>query len=101
MSDVRIDLDELNQVYSKLETITAEFDNASGLADELAADIGAPFGETRLRDKAVDFEERWDNKREKLNESLKKVNEHVKGVIDGFEDWDGEAAIALTPSESA
>ena len=99
--DVKIELDQLREVQTQLEAITAEFDRASSLSEELEAAIGSPFGQSELRDKAREFEERWDKKRGKLNESLKKVHEHVKGVVDGFEGWDGEAAIALEPPPQA
>lgn len=99
--DVKIELDQLRAVQSQLEAITQEFDKATSLSEELEAAIGSPFGDSRLRDKAREFEERWDKKRDKLNESLKKVHEHVKGVVDGFEDWDTEAAINLEPPPPA
>lgn len=95
--DIYIDLDQLNEVSSSLKAIITEFENATSNSEALEAAIGNPFGESKLRDKARDFEERWDDKRGELKDSLIKVRDHVQGVIDNVEKWDSDTAIALTP----
>lgn len=93
MADILIKISELETVKRSLDSIVEEFENATDSSEDLEADIGDPFDKSELRDKACDFEERWDDKRNDLKDSLKKVSEHIKGVIDGIEDWDSETAL--------
>ena len=93
VSDVYVKISELETVVSQLGSIIYEFDNATDRSEALEAAIGDPFHRGDLREKAEDFEERWDDKRGDLKESLEKVKEHVQGVIDGFTDWDSETAL--------
>lgn len=95
MADIYISLDQLRDVKTNLNAIITEFDNASGRADDLEDAIGDPFGDNRLREKAEDFEDRWDKKRDQLKDSLQEVHDHVGGVITGVEDWDAATAIQL------
>jgi hypothetical protein len=94
--DVYIKLSELETVVTALEAIIDEFENATSRSEELEAAIGDPFGNSDLRDKARDFEERWDDKRSELKDGLKGVKEHVDGVIEGVKGWDSETAIQLS-----
>lgn len=98
MADVYIKLSQLEQVVTEIEAIVDEFDNATSLSEELEAAISDPFGRSELRDKARDFEERWDDKRGELKDGLKGVKDHVDGVIKGVEQWDSETAIQLSGS---
>ncbi|MFE6645498.1 flagellar protein FlgN [Nocardioides sp. NPDC057772] len=93
MADILIKIVELETVKRSLDSIVDEFENATDSSEDLEADIGDPFDRSELRDKACDFEERWDDKRNDLKDSLKKVSEHIKGVIDGIENWDSETAL--------
>lgn len=93
MPDVYIKISELETVTHQLEAIIEEFEHATGRSDALQAAIGSPFDRSELRDKASDFEERWDDKRDELKESLEKVKDHVKGVVDGVQDWDSKTAL--------
>ena len=99
MADILIKIAELETVKRSLDSIVDEFENATGSSEDLEADIGDPFDRSDLRDKACDFEERWDDKRGDLKESLKKVSEHIKGVIDGIENWDSETALQFQPKK--
>jgi len=94
--DVYIKLDELEQVVTMLGSIITEFDKATSKSEALEAAIGDPFGRGDLKDKAKDFEERWDDKRNELKDSLEKVKEHVDGVVKGVSDWDSETAVQLS-----
>lgn len=96
MSDVYIKLSQLEQVVTQLEAIITEFDNATSLSEQLEAAIGDPFGESKLREEAQEFEERWDDKRGDLKDGLKGVKDHVDAVIKGVEDWDSETAVQLS-----
>jgi len=96
MTDVYIKLSQLEQVVTQLEAIISEFDNATSLSEQLEAAIGDPFGESKLREEAQEFEERWDDKRGDLKDGLKGVKDHVDAVIKGVEDWDSETAVQLS-----
>jgi len=93
VADVKIKIETLSRIATQLDSIVSEFENATSQSEELEADIGNPYGRGDLRDKAQDFEERWDDKRDELKDSLKELHEHVKGVVDGFENWDSETAL--------
>lgn len=95
MADIKVSLSELEQVVEQLQAITDEFDNATSNSEALENAIKKPFGEGELRDRARDFEERWDDKRGELNDSLKNIKKHVEGVIDGIKDWDSQTATQL------
>lgn len=99
MADIAITLDQLREVKTQLTAIVDEFENATASSEALEAAIGNPFGEGKLRSEAREFEERWDDKRGDLKDSLKAVLEHVDGVITNVEDWDSETAIALEAEE--
>ncbi|SEE90300.1 flagellar protein FlgN [Ruania alba] len=99
MADIYLSLDELKTANEQLTNIVEEFENAVSRSEALERAIGAPFGNSDLREKAEDFETRWDVKRDKLKEGLSDVQKHLKGVIDGVEDWDAEMAVKLEPEE--
>ena len=99
MPDVFIKMSELEKVKTSLDAIVEEFDNASSNSEGLESDIGDPFDMSTLRNKARDFEERWDIKRDELKESLEKVGKHLKDIIDGFGEWDTEAGLAFEPKK--
>ena len=65
-------------------------------SEELESAIGDPFGYSDLRDKARNFEERWDDKRNQLKDGLSGVKDHAKGVIEGIRDWDSQTATQLS-----
>lgn len=97
--DFYISLGQLNTVKDQLSKITKEFEDAEDNADDLEDAIGDPYGRSELREAAEDFEDRWNHKRDELNDSLKEVLEHVKGVIDNVEKWDTDTAIQLSAPE--
>ena len=100
MADVKIKIETLSRIQTQLNAIVDEFENATGNSEALEAAIGNPYGRGELRDKAQDFEERWDDKRDDLKESLEDLRKHVKGVVDGFENWDSETALQFQASNS-
>jgi hypothetical protein len=92
---VKISYDELGALYTNLLATQTEFESASERRSDLSGDIGSPYGKGDLRDKTDDFEERWDDRRNKLNEGLKSVTEQAKTVLDGFGDFDTQLAAEL------
>ena len=96
MEDIYISLSDLRTVDNQLQSIIDEFKNAVDRSEALEGSIGDPFGRGELREKAEDFEERWDNKREQLREGLEEVRKHVDGVVKAVEKWDRATAIELS-----
>ncbi|GGI48215.1 putative nucleic acid-binding Zn-ribbon protein [Agromyces flavus] len=95
MGDVIITYDRLADLDAKLQSITAELEQAAARADVLEGAIGDPFGRNDLREAVEDFEDRWNNKRKNLAEEVAGVQEHVHGVLEGFRAWDDETAAGL------
>ncbi|MCT9818883.1 hypothetical protein N3K63_01140 [Microbacterium sp. W1N] len=85
----------LRRTSDRLGRIIEELEDARGLADELRAAIGSPYGHGALRDRAGDFESRWDNRRSDLVRDITSIHEHVEGVLDGFADWDAETGAQM------
>lgn len=96
MSDrIWIKYHELQAVSAQLLTIIDELESAHKSSDVLKDAIGAPYGRTELRNKAGDFESRWNDRRKDLARDIKRVQEHVQGVLDGVKDWDAQTAANL------
>ncbi|MEU0264803.1 flagellar protein FlgN [Nocardioides sp. NPDC006303] len=93
MPDVSVKIETLDQTVKKLDSIIDEFDHAVGNADALEGAIGNPFRRGELRGQADDFEQRWDMKRNDLKDELSDVRDHIKGVVEGFQNWDSETAL--------
>jgi hypothetical protein len=88
MNDVLIKYDELSKVDEALKNIIDELKNVSHREDDLQDAIGSPFGKDDLRHKAHEFESGWDDRRAKLLGDIEKVQQHVDGVLKGFQKWD-------------
>jgi len=99
VADVKLTLDELQEMSDELQQIIEEFENARSRSDALEQAIGAPFGKTALRDTVEEFETRWDVQRDDLKESLTGIGEHLDDVIAGFEELDSEGAIQLAKNQ--
>lgn len=96
MSDrIWIKYDELQAVSTQLLTIVEELESAHKSSDTLKDAIGSPYGRRSLQDKAGDFEKRWNDRRKDLARDIKKVQEHVQGVLDGVQEWDTQTAASL------
>lgn len=96
MYDLNISFARLENVSEQLNDICSELENATDLSEELEGAIGRPYGRDELRDRARDFEERWDDKRKQLKESLESIEEHVSEVLKAFKDWDQDTAVHLS-----
>ncbi|MEH6782090.1 MAG: hypothetical protein V7618_11075 [Rhodoglobus sp.] len=89
---VLIKYTELKAVGDNLKKIVEELKEASSRADVLEGAIGDPYGKNKLREAAEEFEDGWDDRRKKLLEDIEKVEQHVAGVLEGFEQWDTDTA---------
>lgn len=101
MTDVLITFDELLALRQQLDAIITELEGAGDRSSELEAAIGNPFGRGDLRDRAGDFESRWNDKRVDLVRDMTKVRDHVQGVLEGFAEFDEEAALQLESADAA
>lgn len=96
MTDVFISYTELKEVDTSLKQILEELQEAQHRQEDLEGSIGRPYGQSKLRDRAHDFEGGWDDRRNKLIEDIGKVEQHLAGVLDGFENWDTKTSQQLT-----
>ena len=101
MNDVLITFDELRALRTQLDAIIVELDGASDRSNELEAAIARPFGRGELRDRAGDFEGRWNDKRVDLVRDMTKVRDRVQGVLEGFAEFDEDAARELEAADAA
>ncbi|MGH3090602.1 MAG: flagellar protein FlgN [Rubrobacteraceae bacterium] len=81
MADFAVTYEKLEKLTKDLQPIIDEFEHAEDRADELESYIGDPFGRNDLREAAEDFEDRWNNKRDSLKESLGTIKDAVDKVI--------------------
>lgn len=100
MNDVLITFDELLALRQQLEAIVAELESASDASNDLEAAIARPFDRSDLRDRAGDFEGRWNDKRVDLVRDMTRVRDHVQGVLEGFAEFDEEAASKLEAAQA-
>jgi hypothetical protein len=96
MSDIMLDRERLRTANEGLVNSIAEFTDAAKNNDALENSIGRPDDRGSLRDKASDFESSWNAKREALLENLTGIQEHLQGILDGWDTMDTEAAASLT-----
>jgi hypothetical protein len=89
---VKLRYGDLEPLQTELKNIIDEFEHAGSRSNDLERAVGSPYGESALRDAAADFEGRWDDRRKKLMDNCKKVEEHVAAVLKGFQDFDVDAA---------
>ena len=98
MPDIYLTMQELDEVLAGLNASIDEFDSATGIADGIAEAIGRPDGRGALHGKANDFEDDWNNTRDGLKDNLDQIRTHLQDVIDGWRNWDAEAAAAMQSS---
>jgi len=100
VADIYISLTELSHMSDQLATVIDEFKNSVEKSEALESAIGAPFLKSELREKAEDFETRWDLKRDELQGGLEEIKKHLDGVIKGFQEADIEMAISLSEEKN-
>ncbi|KRC61484.1 hypothetical protein ASE14_11505 [Agromyces sp. Root81] len=95
MPDVYLNMQALDEVLSGLSSAITEFDEASEVSSGLQDAVGRPDERGSLRSRVDDFESDWNNTRNELSSSLDEIRTHLQDVIDGWRDWDSEAAAAM------
>ena len=92
MSGVLVEYTVLNELNGSLKQIIVELERAESRASNLAADITDPYGQSKLREAAAEFEDGWNNRRSALKESLMTIQKRVEGTGKAWADWDTEAS---------
>lgn len=86
--DIDLSYANLQMLADAIGAILAEFQDAAAAAEAAEGDIGRPHDRGSLRNAVEDFEENWNDNREKIAENLQAVHEHLTNVIDGFRETD-------------
>ncbi|MFB8387758.1 hypothetical protein ACFC3F_11530 [Microbacterium sp. NPDC055910] len=92
MTKVIVEYSVLNELNHSLKQIIVEFEKAEGRGDALEGQIGAPYGKTRLRDEAAEFESGWNDRRRVLKEDLLTIQDRVESTGREWANWDLEAS---------
>lgn len=93
MADVLIPFDRMEELSNALGLIITEFEEASSRTGELENAIRTPLpGWTALKDRASDFESKWDDKRETLRGKLEEMKKRVDENRQAWADLDAELA---------
>lgn len=95
MPDLYLNMQALDDVLAGLATSISEFDEASEISRGLQDAVGRPDDRGSLRSKVDAFESDWNNTRGQLKDALDEIRGHLQGIVDGWRDWDAEAAAAL------
>ncbi len=89
---VKVVYSELEPMRVELDSVITEFDQAGNRRGDLAGAIGSPYSLSQLRDASNDFESRWNDRRKRLMGNCEAVRDHVISVIEGFQQFDEDAA---------
>jgi len=92
MSDLKIDLDQLDQLKSRIDNA---LDVINGEGD-MAGEIGGLVGDSRLQSRVEGFSEDWNKHRFDIRDNLEWLKDSVGKIADSFEDIDGSLADSLT-----
>ncbi|SFS03406.1 hypothetical protein SAMN04487783_0745 [Agrococcus baldri] len=94
-----LDLERMRELHRGLTLTINEFENAGDTNNQLESDIGSPDGRRSLRDKAGEFESKWNDKRGKLTDNLTAIDESLRGLIETWTNWDRDTAGYLQDAE--
>lgn len=95
---VYIPMTRMKSVSRGLTDVITEFEEASSNQDGAADAIGTPADKTELKSAMGEFESAWDDRRTKLKRQLQSLQEHIDGLVEGFENGDIELASSLDSS---
>lgn len=100
MTDVLLDRRRLRDARETLQSASDAFKDAAKTNDSLEEAIGNPHGKDKLRDRIGWFEANWSGNREELREMIDGILEGLGSIVDGWDEWEREAAASLESSES-
>ena len=93
MTDVLIPFERMEELSTALGLIITEFEEAGSRTGDLENAIRTPLpGWSGLKDRASDFESKWDDKRETLREKLEEMKKRVDENRKAWADLDAELA---------
>jgi hypothetical protein len=91
-----LDRARLREAKAGLDASVTELSEASDINDGLEDSIDRPDDRNGLRDKASDFESKWNDKRGKLTENLKNIQDQLKQILDGWDEWERQTTASLS-----
>lgn len=95
MADIYLNTIELDEVVAGLDSAIAEFDSATSVSKNIQGAVARPDGRGSLRSRVGDFENDWNNTRDELKERLENIRLRLQDIIDGWRNWDAEAAAEI------
>ncbi len=96
MTDLRVDLDELDALARRLRLIQREFMNA----EEFSSDVADAVGHKELGTVVTRFGNNWNEKRQKFIENVAKLEAYVTAIHETFRDVDRALASRMKIQES-
>ena len=96
MSDIKIDLDQLESVSTRLTKVASDLDNA----EAFSASVAAVVGDERLASVIRDFASKWNVRRDDLIEQIGITAAAAQAIHDTFEELDREIAAGITGAAS-
>ncbi|PJJ73265.1 hypothetical protein CLV46_2851 [Diaminobutyricimonas aerilata] len=93
---VWLNMQDLDEVNAGLKAAITDFKDATESNESAEEAVGRPDDRGELRSKVEAFEEDWNDKRGDLLENLEKLQEHLQGIIDGWQQFDQDMQNALT-----
>ncbi len=97
MSDVKINLDELESLSNRLKQVSGDLSNAEAFSSGVAGVVG----DERLASVLRDFADKWNVRRQDLIEQVEITAAAAQAIHDTFEELDREIANSIETSTSA
>jgi hypothetical protein len=92
MSDVKINLDELESLSSRLKQVSGDLDHAEAFSSGVAGVVG----DERLASVLRDFAAKWNIRRQDLIEQIEITAAAAQAIHDTFEELDREIAKSIS-----
>lgn len=98
MSDLKLDLAMLQQLYVEINSVLLEFMDAKPVRHELIEAVGVydDFHADGLAHQVDRFSSGWDIRRGHIIDTMTSVRNAIKAIHDTFEELDSTLADALT-----
>jgi len=97
MADLRVDIDQLDLLRSRLDRALEVINEES----DMARDLGSAVGDGRLSGKIGDFSSSWNKHRYDIRDNLEWLKDSIGKIGESFESIDTELATALTAPPTA
>ncbi|HEY0248961.1 MAG TPA: hypothetical protein VGC45_11940 [Gryllotalpicola sp.] len=97
MSDLLLDLGELQQLSAELAAIARDFSGS----DALSGTVAEATGHDRLSGRVNEFASNWAVHRTQMLHDIETLQQYLQDLTDGFTKLDGQLAQALQSDGSA